>query len=89
MVLLISKHQLYVHHAFFFFVSVFKKQVARANLIPASHVEMMIVRFPIYLIPCSLKFRACLHGVGDQGLVGLVSFVFTLWGTQNKRNLPL
>ena len=25
--------------------------------------------------------RACLHGVGDPGLVGLVSFVFTLWGT--------
>ena len=32
--------------------------------------------------------RACLHGVGDPGLVGLVSFVSTLWGTQNKRNLP-
>ena len=32
--------------------------------------------------------RPCLHGVGDPGLVGLVSFVFTLWGTQNKRNLP-
>ena len=32
--------------------------------------------------------RACLHGVGDPGLVGLVSFVFTLWGTQNKRNFP-
>ena len=28
------------------------------------------------------SLRACLHGVG------LVSFVFTLWGTQNKRNLP-
>ena len=26
--------------------------------------------------------------VGDHGLVGLVSFVFTLLGTQNKRNLP-
>ena len=23
--------------------------------------------------------RACLHGVGDPGLVGLVSFVLTLW----------
>ena len=34
------------------------------------------------------KLRACLHGVGDPDLVGLVSFVFTLWGTQNKRNLP-
>ena len=32
--------------------------------------------------------RACLHGVVDPGLVGLVSFVFTLWKTQNKRNLP-
>ena len=34
------------------------------------------------------NLRACLHGVGDPVLVGLVSFVFTLWGTQNKRNLP-
>ena len=34
------------------------------------------------------RLRACLHGVGDPGLVGLVSFAFTLWGTQNKRNLP-
>ena len=34
------------------------------------------------------RLKACLHGVGDPGLVGLVSFVFTLWGTQNKRNLP-
>ena len=24
------------------------------------------------------RLRACLHGVGDPGLVGLVSFVFTL-----------
>ena len=31
--------------------------------------------------------RACLHGVGDPGLVGLVSFVFTLWRTQNKEKL--
>ena len=38
--------------------------------------------------PCKQGLRACLHGVGDPGLVGLVSFVFTLWGTQNKRNLP-
>ena len=36
----------------------------------------------------SLHLRACLHAVGDPVLVGLVSFVFTLWGTQNKRNLP-
>ena len=26
----------------------------------------------------SLYLRPCLHGVGDPGLVGLVSFVFTL-----------
>ena len=30
------------------------------------------------------NLRACLHGVGYPGLVGLVSFAFTLWGTQNK-----
>ena len=42
-----------------------------------------------YLDNTKLRYlRACLHGVGDPGLVGLVSFVFTLWGTQNKRNLP-
>ena len=35
-----------------------------------------------------VELRACLHGVEDPGLVGLVSFVFTLCGTQNKRNLP-
>ena len=41
------------------------------------------------LFPLQKKaLRPCLHGVGDPGLVGLVSFVFTLWGTQNKRNLP-
>ena len=39
-------------------------------------------------IPPIKRIRACLHGVGDPGLVGLVSFVFALWGTQNKRNLP-
>ena len=38
--------------------------------------------------PKQPSLRPCLHGVGDPGLVGLVSFVFTLWGTQNKRNLP-
>ena len=37
---------------------------------------------------CIMILRVCLHGVGDPGLVGLVSFVFTLLGTQNKRNLP-
>ena len=33
-------------------------------------------------------FRACLHGVGEPGLVGLVSFVFTLWGTRKKETCP-
>ena len=39
---------------------------------------------------CIMTLRAYLRGVGDPGLVGLVSFVFTLLGTgtQNKRNLP-
>ena len=41
--------------------------------------------FPVQKI----ALRPCLHGVGDPGLVGLASFVFTIWGTQNKRNLPL
>ena len=40
------------------------------------------------MVKISSSLRACLHGVGDPGLDGLVSFVFTLWGTQNKRNLP-
>ena len=30
------------------------------------------------LIKLGRSLRACLHGVGDLGLVGLVSFVFTL-----------
>ena len=36
----------------------------------------------------SLFLRPCLHGVGDPGLVGLVSLVFTLWGTQTKETYP-
>ena len=40
------------------------------------------------IICTASNLRACLHGVGDPGLVGLVSFVFTLWWTQNKGNLP-
>ena len=34
------------------------------------------------------SLRACLHGVGDPGLVGLVSFVFTLWGHKTKETYP-
>ena len=37
---------------------------------------------------CALRLRACLHGVGDPGLVGLVSFVFTLWGHKTKETYP-
>ena len=39
---------------------------------------------------CSSKsiLRTCLHGVGDPGLVELVSFVFTLWRTQTKETYP-
>ena len=37
---------------------------------------------------CIMILMACLHGVVDPGLVGLVSFVFTLLGTQNKRIQP-
>ena len=50
-----------------------------------------VTSFSILICLDATKFvslRACLHGVGDPGLVRLVSFVFTLWGTQNKRNLP-
>ena len=35
-----------------------------------------------------VKKKTYVHGVGDLGLVGLVSFVFRLQGTQNKRKLP-
>ena len=44
--------------------------------------------FPYMIAEAGVFLRPCLHGVGDPGVVGLVSFVFTLWGTQNKRNLP-
>ena len=37
---------------------------------------------------CRNPLRACLHGVGDPGLVGLVSFVFTLWGHKTKETYP-
>ena len=34
------------------------------------------------------KLRPCLHGVGDPGLVGKVSFVLCLPERENKRNQP-
>ena len=52
------------------------------------HLRTRSFPFPVVASTLAPSFRACLHGVGDPGLVGLVSFVFTLWGTQNKRNLP-
>ena len=56
--------------------NIFSEQKKRITMF---HAPTEIDRFTL---------RACLHGVGNPGLVGLVSFVFTLWGTQNKRNLP-
>ena len=56
-----------------------------ANIVPVfknGNKEEVVNYRPISLL------RPSLHGVGDPGLVGLVSFAFTLWGTQNKRNLP-
>ena len=50
----------------------------------AKHLQTSVIQKDARVV----KLRACLHGVGDPGLVGLVSFVFTLCGTQNKRNLP-
>ena len=41
--------------------------------------------FPYMIAEAGVFLRPCLHGVGDPGVVGFVSFVFTLWGTQNKR----
>ena len=51
-------------------------------------LNSICLRIKNHFLNKSFTLRACLHGVGDPGLVGLVSFVFTLWGTQNKRNLP-
>ena len=48
------------------------------------HTNIFVIGMNVIL----KTFRACLHGVGEPGLVGLVSFVFTLCGTQDKRNLP-
>ena len=46
------------------------------------------LKVKIEIMSMKLRFRTCSHGVGDPGLVGLVSFVFTLWGTQNKKTYP-
>ena len=51
-------------------------------------MNIICVRIKNHFLNKSFALRACFHGVGDPGLVGLVSLVFTLWGTQNKRNLP-
>ena len=68
-----------------------KKRDPRAKLLFCL-LNLLLFCFCFFLtfaLPsASLDLRACLHGVGDPGLVGLVSFVFTLRGTQNKRNLP-
>ena len=37
-----------------------------------------------------ILLRVCLHGVGDPGVEGLISFVSTLWGdTKQKKPTPL
>ena len=53
-------------------------------------IGCLFVNLRLTLEPCLgiTIVRPCLHGVGDPSLVGQVSFVFTLWRTQNKRNLP-
>ena len=61
------------------------KKWSKCDNFEAAHLHFYVT----FSWPSSLLLlRACLHEVGDPGLVGLVSFVFTLWGTQNKRNLP-
>ena len=69
--------------------------VFRVELIASSFLHLISKRVRLdaavrafLLYSKNPRLRACLHGVGDPGLVGLVSFVFTLWKTQNKRNLP-
>ena len=59
-----------------------------ASTIEIARFNKQVINFARALHLNTIGLRACLHGVGDPGLVGLVSFVFTLWGTQNKRNLP-
>ena len=55
-------------------------------------IDVFEIHYPFIVThnKCSINvtLRACLHRVGETALVGLVSFVFTLWLTQNKRNLP-
>ena len=70
------------------FVSIFRRAPSRRvaiSLLACLAVDNRVTCC-LCCVSCSL-LRACLHGVGDPGLVGLVSFVFTLWRTQNKRNL--
>ena len=58
-----------------FEITRFNKQVI--NFARALHVHYTI------------DLRACLHGVGDSGLVGLVSFVFTHWGDTKQKKPTL
>ena len=44
--------------------------------------------FPYMIAEAGVFLRPCLHGVGDPGVVGLVSFVFTLWGHKTKETYP-
>ena len=75
---ILTNNNLRVHHA-----------ILHISLPSLHHYDMRRPNFtsPLYGVGERNTLRACLRGVGDPGLVGLVSFVFMLWGTQNKRNL--
>ena len=79
------QYQYYYYFIFFNFYIVCYRHTACLNI---SAELYLTTQTESSLGQYKLEVRACLHGVGDPGLVGLVSFVFTLWGTQNKRNLP-
>jgi len=51
------------------------------NILSCKHISRPIRARAYYL-------RACLHGVGDPGLVGEVSFVYCPPERENKRNQP-
>ena len=50
--------------------------------------DIMLDKHPNISIVCCGDLRPCLHGVGDPGLVGQVSFVLCPPERENKRNQP-
>ena len=65
-----------------------KKCDARANFFFFAYWSYNCFLFVVLVAVSLLNLRPCLHGVGDPGLVGLVSFVFTLWGHKTKETYP-